>query len=64
MVIDLRERHLSHPRIAMPRSATTTTPEPHVRGGHTNAVNGLGECERCNYAKEASGWTGHNTTIR
>jgi Domain of unknown function (DUF222) len=30
---------------------------PHVRGGHTNAVNGLGECERCNYAKEAPGWT-------
>jgi hypothetical protein len=30
---------------------------PHVRGGHTNALNGLGECERCNYAKEAPGWT-------
>jgi hypothetical protein len=30
---------------------------PHARGGHTNAVNGLGECERCNYAKEAPGWT-------
>src|SRR5262245_47741590 len=22
----------------------------------TSAVNGLGECERCNYAKEAPGW--------
>lgn len=30
---------------------------PHHRGGPTNAVNGLGECEACNYAKEAPGWT-------
>jgi hypothetical protein len=29
---------------------------PHHRGGATCAENGLGECERCNYAKEASGW--------
>jgi hypothetical protein len=29
---------------------------PHRRGGRTDAVNGLGECERCNYAKEAPGW--------
>ena len=29
---------------------------PHSRGGPTNGVNGLGECERCNYAKEAPGW--------
>jgi hypothetical protein len=26
------------------------------RGGPTSATNGLGECERCNYAKEAPGW--------
>jgi hypothetical protein len=26
------------------------------RGGPTSAINGLGECERCNYAKEAPGW--------
>lgn len=29
---------------------------PHRRGGATSAENGLGECERCNYAKEAAGW--------
>jgi hypothetical protein len=29
---------------------------PRNRGGPTNAVNGLGECERCNYVKEAPGW--------
>ena len=32
---------------------------PRNRGGPTSAVNGLGECERCNYAKEAPGWTGY-----
>ena len=30
--------------------------QPHNRGGPTSAENGLGECERCNYAKEAPGW--------
>ncbi|MFN8033664.1 MAG: DUF222 domain-containing protein [Mycobacterium sp.] len=30
--------------------------QPHSRGGPTNAHNGLGECERCNYAKESPGW--------
>ncbi|WIM89410.1 DUF222 domain-containing protein [Candidatus Mycobacterium wuenschmannii] len=29
---------------------------PHARGGATSAVNGLGDCERCNYVKEAAGW--------
>lgn len=29
---------------------------PHNRGGPTSAANGLGECERCNYVKEAPGW--------
>ena len=29
---------------------------PHHRGGPTSAANGLGSCERCNYAKEAPGW--------
>jgi uncharacterized protein DUF222 len=29
---------------------------PRNRGGPTSAVNGLGECERCNYTKEAPGW--------
>ncbi|MGE2734368.1 HNH endonuclease, partial [Mycolicibacterium vaccae] len=30
---------------------------PHRSGGHTTAVNGLGLCEACNYAKEAADWT-------
>lgn len=29
---------------------------PHRASGRTNALNGLGECEACNYAKEAPGW--------
>jgi Domain of unknown function (DUF222) len=29
---------------------------PRNRGGPTTAANGLGECERCNYVKEAPGW--------
>jgi hypothetical protein len=29
---------------------------PRSRGGPTSALNGLGECERCNYVKEAPGW--------
>ncbi len=29
---------------------------PRNRGGPTSAANGLGECERCNYVKEAPGW--------
>ncbi|MGH3563652.1 MAG: DUF222 domain-containing protein, partial [Mycobacterium sp.] len=29
---------------------------PWVSGGSTTAVNGLGACEQCNYAKEAPGW--------
>ena len=30
---------------------------PHHRRGPTSVGNGLGECERCNYDKEAPGWT-------
>ena len=30
--------------------------QPHNRGGATSAENGLGSCERCNYAKESPGW--------
>jgi Domain of unknown function (DUF222) len=30
--------------------------QPHHRDGATSAENGLGECERCNYAKESPGW--------
>ena len=30
--------------------------QPRHRDGPTSADNGLGECERCNYAKESPGW--------
>lgn len=30
--------------------------QPWAQGGPTSAVNGLGSCESCNYAKEADGW--------
>jgi len=30
--------------------------QPWAEGGATTADNGLGSCERCNYAKEAAGW--------
>jgi hypothetical protein len=30
--------------------------QPWAQGGPTAADNGLGSCERCNYAKEAAGW--------
>ena len=30
--------------------------QPWADGGPTTADNGLGSCERCNYAKEATGW--------
>ncbi|MDX1889918.1 DUF222 domain-containing protein [Mycolicibacterium sp. 050158] len=32
---------------------------PNARGGPTSMMNGLGECEACNYAKEAPGWRVH-----
>lgn len=32
---------------------------PAVGGGATTAANGLGQCEACNYAKEAPGWRVH-----
>src|SRR3984885_8352512 len=30
--------------------------QPKHRGGPTTAINGLGDCEGCNYTKEAPGW--------
>jgi hypothetical protein len=30
---------------------------PHHRNGPTSAANGQGDCERCNYVKEAPGWS-------
>jgi len=35
---------------------------PNARGGPTSALNGLGECEACNYAKQAPGWQVSTTT--
>lgn len=35
---------------------------PDRDGGPTSALNGLGECEACNYAKEAPGWRVSTTT--
>jgi hypothetical protein len=32
---------------------------PAARGGPTSLINGLGDCEACNYAKEAPGWRVH-----
>jgi hypothetical protein len=32
---------------------------PAARGAPTSVLNGLGECEACNYAKEAPGWRVH-----
>lgn len=29
----------------------------HARGGATSLGNALGLCERCNFIKEANGWT-------
>jgi hypothetical protein len=31
--------------------------QPHHRDGPTSAKNGLGDCEHCNYTKEAPGWS-------
>jgi hypothetical protein len=38
---------------------------PSNRDGPTSAANGLGECEQCNYVKEAPGWqvTGATRTV-
>jgi hypothetical protein len=30
--------------------------KPHAQHGRTNALNGRGSCERCNYVKEQPGW--------
>ena len=43
-------------RTAMRPSDTTTTPSPTTVDSPTSALNGLGECERCNYSKESPGW--------
>jgi hypothetical protein len=53
--IDLRDRHCRTPYCDAPIRHHDHA-RPHRDGGPTSAENGLGECERCNYAKESPGW--------
>ena len=54
--IDLRDDTCRTPYCDAPiRHHDHATPK--ARGGPTSAANALGECEACNYAKEAPGWT-------
>jgi len=46
---DAPVRHIDHARA-------------HERGGQTSVGNGQGLCERCNYAKQAPGWSAHGDT--
>jgi Domain of unknown function (DUF222) len=53
--IDLRDDTCRTPYCDAPiRHHDHATPD--ARGGPTSAANGLGDCEACNYAKEAAGW--------
>ncbi|MEZ0339765.1 DUF222 domain-containing protein [Mycobacterium sp. pV006] len=53
--LDLRDRTCRTPYCNAPiRHHDHAT--PHRDGGPTSAANGLGECEACNYAKDAPGW--------
>jgi hypothetical protein len=53
--IDLRDRTCRTPYCDAPIRHRDHA-RPHHRNGPTSAENGLGECERCNYAKESHGW--------
>jgi hypothetical protein len=53
--IDLRDQRCRTPYCDAPIRHHDHA-HPHHRGGPTSAVNGLGECARCNYDKEAPGW--------
>ncbi|MEH3141558.1 MAG: DUF222 domain-containing protein [Mycobacterium kyogaense] len=56
MFIGLRDQTCRTPYCDAPiRHHDHATPARH--GGKTSALNGLGACEACNYAKEAPGWT-------
>ena len=55
MFIDLRDQTCRTPYCDAPIRHHDHA-QPHHRDGPTSAENGLGECERCNYAKEAPGW--------
>jgi Domain of unknown function (DUF222) len=53
--IELRDRRCRTPCCDAPIRHRDHA-HPWVEGGLTTADNGLGCCERCNYAKEAAGW--------
>jgi len=53
--IELRDRRCRTPYCDAPIRHRDHA-QPWAEGGPTTADNGLGLCERCNYAKEAAGW--------
>ena len=53
--IELRDRRCRTPYCDAPIRHSDHA-QPWAKGGPTSAVNGLGLCESCNYAKEAAGW--------
>lgn len=53
--IDIRDRTCRTPYCNAPIRHHDRA-RPHRERGPTSARNGLGECEACNYAKEAPGW--------
>ena len=53
--IDLRDRTCRTPYCDAPIRHHDHA-HPYREGGATSLANGLGECERCNYAKDAPGW--------
>ncbi|BCI51063.1 hypothetical protein NIIDNTM18_03410 [Mycolicibacterium litorale] len=53
--IDLRDQRCRTPYCDAPIRHHDHA-RPRRDGGPTSAANGLGECEACNYAKEAPGW--------
>lgn len=54
--IGLRDQTCRTPYCDAPIRHRDDHAQPHADGGPTSAVNGLGECERCNYVKESPGW--------
>jgi hypothetical protein len=53
--IELRDRRCRTPYCDAPIRHRDHA-QPWAEGGLTHVDNGLGSCERCNYAKEAAGW--------
>ncbi|MGA7054563.1 MAG: DUF222 domain-containing protein [Mycobacterium sp.] len=53
--IDLRDQRCRTPYCDAPIRHRDHA-QPWAKGGQTTVENGLGSCERCNYAKEAAGW--------